>query len=57
MNSDSPRKTMLSSLFVLVHRDLKPANVLINGEKLCIADFGQARVGEILPDEISMSSM
>jgi serine/threonine protein kinase len=48
---------MFSSLFSTVHRDLKPANVLVNGDKLCIADLGQARVNEIVRDTISLSSM
>ena len=58
MNVYSSCKTMVSSLFfITVHRDLKSANVLVNGDKLCIADLGQARVNEISRDPISLSRM
>ena len=57
MNSNSSSQTMFLFFLYVVHRDLKPANILVDGDKLCIADLGQARVGEALRDELSMSSM
>lgn len=57
MNSNSSFQTTFLFLLFVVHRDLKPANILVDGDRLCIADLGQARVGEALRDDLSLSSM
>lgn len=57
MTKNNSSQTILLFLLHVVHRDLKPANILVDGDRLCIADLGQARVAEPLRDELSMSSM